>query len=96
MELLNPFMLAFLGLIPVLLLIHKLRPKPTEVKVTNLFLWLEVFKERTDNVTLKDLKKNIPLILQIFMIILLSMALARPVWTYFAPKKGDVIDFYFY
>ncbi len=91
MHLLNPFMLAFLGLIPVLILLHKLRPKPRQMEVTNLFLWQQVFKERTRNITLRELKKNLPLILQILIIILAVFALASPVWTTFGQNKGDMI-----
>ena len=91
MRLLNPFMLAFLGFIPILLLIHRLRPKPKRMEITNLFLWQEVFRERTSRITLRELKNNIPLILQIIVIILAAMAMADPVWTHFTKKEGDII-----
>ena len=75
-------MLAFLGLIPILIILHKLRPKPKRINITNFFLWQAVFNERTSNITLKDLKKNIPLFLQILMVCLGAVALASPVWTH--------------
>ena len=84
-------MLAFLGLIPILLLLHKLRPKPKRMEVTNLFLWQEILQERAGKFTLRKLKKNIPLILQMGIIILAAVALARPVWTYLGQKRGDII-----
>ena len=37
MQFLNPGMLAVLSLIPILLLIHTLKPKPRQVDVTNPF-----------------------------------------------------------
>ena len=84
-------MLITLGLIPVLFLIHALKPKPRQVDVTNLFLWQTVFKERTSNITLKKLKKNLPLLLQIVIIMLIALALAGPVWLFLTQKKGDMI-----
>ena len=80
-----------LGLIPVLILIHTLKPKPTQVEVTNLFLWQQVLKERSRNITLKRFIKNLPLLLQILMVILTALALAKPVWTYLVAQKGDMI-----
>jgi Ca-activated chloride channel family protein len=91
MQFLYPGMFAVLGLIPVILLIHALKPKPKPAEVTNLFLWQEVLKERGGNVTLKQLKKNLPLLLQILIVILAALALASPVWFYFTQKKGDLI-----
>ncbi|MBW1913165.1 MAG: BatA domain-containing protein, partial [Deltaproteobacteria bacterium] len=46
MQFANPIALLLLGLIPILILIHSLRPKPRQVEVTNLFLWQEALKER--------------------------------------------------
>jgi len=91
MQFLNPGMLITLGLIPILILIHTLKPKPKQIQVTNLFLWQEVLKERSRHITFERLKKNLPLFLQIFMVILAALALAKPTWFYFASKKGNII-----
>ncbi len=91
MQLLQPGMLIALGLIPVLILIHLLKPKPRRVEVTNLFLWQEVLKERGGGIKFRRLKKNLPLLFQILIVILAALALARPVWVYFTQKKGDMI-----
>lgn len=84
-------MLAFLGLIPILLLLHRLRPRPKQAEITNLFLWEEVYRERSHRITLRELKRNIPLILQIVAVCLASIALADPVWIHFTQKEGDMI-----
>ena len=63
-------MLLTLGLIPILVIIHTLKPKPRPVEVTNLFLWQAVLKERNANLSFDRLKKNLPLILQILIMIL--------------------------
>jgi len=91
MQFLNPGMLITLGLIPILILIHTLKPKPRQIHVTNLFLWQEVLKERSSHLTFERLKKNLPLLLQIFIVIFAALALAKPTWMYFASKKGNII-----
>ena len=91
MQLLNPGMLLTLGIIPVLILIHTLKPKPKKVEVTNLFLWQEVLKERSSQFTFARLKKNLPLLAQILIVILASLALAKPTWLSTHLKTGNMI-----
>ncbi len=91
MQLLNPIWLLLLGLIPVLLIIHSLKPKAREVEVTGLFLWKGVLKEARGGSRIQSLMKNLPLLLQILIIILSSLALAEPVWTRPTAIKGNVV-----
>ncbi len=91
MHFLNPYMLLTLGIIPILIIIHTLKPKPRQVDVTNLFLWNEVLKERSHNLSFERLKRNLPLLLQIFIVVLAALALAKPTWTYQTAKKGNMI-----
>jgi hypothetical protein len=91
MHFLNPYMLLTLAAIPILIIIHTLKPKPRQVDVTNLFLWNEVLRERSYNLSVERFKKNLPLILQILMVILAALALARPTWTYWTAKTGNLI-----
>jgi len=84
-------MLLTLGIIPILILIHTLKPKPRQVDVTNLFLWNEVLKERSHNVSFERLKRNLPLLLQILIAVLAALALAKPTWTYLTAKKGNLV-----
>jgi hypothetical protein len=91
MQFLNPGMLLSLGIIPVLILIHTLRPKPKQVDVTNLFLWQEILKERSSHLTFERLKKNLPLLIQILIVILASLALAKPTWIATRSKTGNMI-----
>ena len=91
MQFLNPGMLTLLGIIPVLILIHTLKPKPRQVDVTNLFLWQEVLDERSSLLTFKRLKKNLPLLFQILVVILATLALAKPTWMYISSQKGNMI-----
>jgi Ca-activated chloride channel homolog len=91
MQLLNPFWLLLLGLIPVLLIIHSLKPKAREVDVTGLFLWKGVLKEARGGSRIQSLMNNLPLWLQILIILLSSLALAEPVWTRPTSIKGNVV-----
>ncbi len=91
MQFLQPIMFWALSLIPMLILLHLLRPKPQQIEVTNLFLWQEILKERGQRVAFKHLRKNPPLLLQILLVILGVLALARPIWFYFSSKKGEMI-----
>ena len=91
MQFLNPGMLTVLGLIPILILIHTLKPKPRQVDVTNLFLWQEVLKERNSQLTFERIKKNLPLLFQILIVVLAALALAKPIWLYETFKKGNII-----
>jgi von Willebrand factor type A domain/Aerotolerance regulator N-terminal len=84
-------MLLTLGIIPILILIHTLKSKPRQIDVTNLFLWNEVLKERGYNLNFERLKRNLPLLLQILIVVLAAVALAKPTWTYPTPQKGNII-----
>ena len=84
-------MLLALAFIPVLLLIHALRPKPSRIEVTGLYLWQEVLKERSVHVRFKRFRRNLPLLLQILIVILTSLAMAGPVRLYATSQEGDMI-----
>jgi hypothetical protein len=91
MHFLNPYMLLTLAAIPILIIIHTLKPKPRQVDVTNLFLWNAVLRERRYNLSFERFKKNLPLILQILIVILAAVALAKPNWTYLTAPKGNMV-----
>ncbi|MBI4768021.1 MAG: VWA domain-containing protein, partial [Deltaproteobacteria bacterium] len=91
MQLLNPIWLLLLGLIPVLLIIHSLKPKAREVEVTGPFLWKGVLKEARGGSRIQSLMRNLPLLLQILIVILSSLALAEPVWTRPTTIKGNLV-----
>jgi Ca-activated chloride channel family protein len=91
MHFLNPYMLLTLTAIPILILIHTLKPKPRKVEVTNLLFWQEALKERNSRMTFERLIKNLPLLLQILIVLLAALALAKPTWTYLSAQKGNLI-----
>ena len=91
MQFLNPYMLFTLGIIPILIVIHTLKPKPRQVDVTNLYLWNEVIKEQRHHLSFERLKRNLPLLLQILIVVLIAVALAKPTWTHMTAKKGKLV-----
>jgi len=92
MYFLNPLALWVLGLIPLLVLIHNLRPKIRRVVVTNLFLWAGAAKERKAGRRIRRIiLKNLPLLVQVLMVILAGLALAKPVWIQEIPKTEDLV-----
>jgi len=84
-------MLLALGIIPILILIHTLKPKPRPMDVSNLFLWQAVLQESRRHLVFRRLKRNLPLLLQILIVGLAALALAQPTWTYQTAKKGNMI-----
>jgi hypothetical protein len=91
MQLINPIALLGLGLIPILILIHSLKPRPKQIEVTTLFLWREALKEKRGGFRIRRIMKNLPLLLQILAVTLATLALAKPVWIYSSQIKGNVI-----
>ncbi len=79
MALTNLTGLFALSLIPILILIHSLRHKPVQQQVTTLFIWEEIMKEQAGKVSVKALLKNISLLIQIIIVILIAIVLSNPV-----------------
>jgi Ca-activated chloride channel family protein len=84
-------MLLTLTAIPILILIHTLKSKPRPIEVTTLLFWQEALKERKRRVTFERLKKNLPLLLQILIVLLAALALAQPTWMHLSAQKGNMI-----
>ena len=91
MQIQNPGMLFALATIPILILIHTLKPKPRRIEVTTLFLWQEVLKERSSHLSLERFKKNLPFLIQLIILLLAALALARPTWLLYTSNKGNMI-----
>jgi Mg-chelatase subunit ChlD len=84
--------LLLLGVVPLILYLHSLRPKGLKVKTTALFLWERLLKERPVGTRLGWLlKNNLLLLLQILIALILIMALADPFLVRFGAPAGDVV-----
>ncbi len=88
---LNPAAFAFLATIPVILLLHSLRYRRRDVQVSTLFLWEQVMREAHGSLGLRRLIQNLPLILQILLALLLSLALANPALTKSVKRSKDIV-----
>ncbi len=78
MQFLNP--LAFLGAaiaIPIILL-YMLRLRRREVVISSTFLWQQILQDNEANTPWQKLRRNILLILQLIILALLVLSLARP------------------
>ncbi len=88
---LNPAAFAFLAAIPVILLLHSLRYRRRDVQVSTLFLWEQVMREAHGSLGLRRLIQNLPLILQILLALLLTLALANPALTKSVKRSKDIV-----
>ncbi len=88
---LNPAAFAFLAAIPVILLLHSLRYRRRDVQVSTLFLWEQVMREAHGSLGLRRLIQNLPLILQILLALLLTLALANPALTKAVKRSKDIV-----
>ncbi len=68
-----------LGLIPVVILLHSLKPKARPIFSTTVYLWQKAHREQSAGLRLKRLRRNIPLLMQLLVITLAAIALANPI-----------------
>lgn len=77
-----PFLtpLAFLaGLIAIpIILLYMLRLRRREVMVSSTFLWQQIMEDKEANTPWQKLRRNLLLILQLIILLLMVLALARP------------------
>ncbi len=84
--------LLLLGVLPLIVFLHSLRPKGLKVSTTTLFLWERLLRERTVGSRLgRLLKKNLPLVLQLLSALILITALADPSLLSYGAPAGDTV-----
>ena len=88
-----PYALLLLaGVIPLILLLHSLKPKGLRVSSTTLFIWEKILRERPLTTRLGWLlRKNLLLILQVLAATLLITGLGDPQLRHFASRAGDAV-----
>ena len=91
MQITNLWGLLVLGLIPIIILIHSLKPKPKPLRVANLYLWKKALKDRKGGLSLLKINLNLPLFFQLLFICLAALALINPIWIYESDIKGNVV-----
>jgi len=78
MSLLAPASLALLGLLPVVVLLYFLKLKRREEPIASTYLWRRAIEDMRVNALFQRLRQNLLLWLQLLLLALLVMALARP------------------
>ncbi len=86
MRFLSPFAFAFAATIPVVILFYLLKRKRVVQLVSSTLLWQKFLAETQASAPFQRLRHNWLLILQILMLLLAILALARP---YFSGRKGE-------
>lgn len=78
MRLLYPMALFFLISVPIIVAMYILKQKFEERRVSSLYLWEQVLKDIDVNTPWQKLKSSLPLILQIILAVLLTLAITDP------------------
>ena len=91
MGFLIPSALAFAGLALPIIIFYMLKLRRQPAPVSSLMLWQQVVQDRQANAPWQRLKRNILLLLQLLILALLVMALARPYFTVQASVQGNLV-----
>ncbi len=87
MNFFNPFALLFLGFIPLIILLYLLKLRRRPVTVPSIMLWQRAVRDMEANAPFQRLRKNLLLLLQILIVLLLALVLARP---FFKSESTDL------
>ena len=75
---LAPQFLWFLWLVPIVVLLYLLKLRRTRVVIPSTMLWVKSLHDLTANAPFQRLRKNLLMFLQILVLLLAAVALARP------------------
>jgi Ca-activated chloride channel homolog len=86
-----PWAFAFLALVPLVLLLHSLRLRRRDVRISAVYLWEELLRERRSTLGMSKLLRSLLLLLQILGIAALTFGLADPFASLPSTKEGDIV-----
>lgn len=86
-----PWAFAFLALVPLVFLLHSLRLRRREVRISAVYLWEELLRERRSTFGMSKLLRSLLLLLQILGIAGLTLGLADPFARLPSTKEGDIV-----
>lgn len=86
-----PWAFALLALVPLVLLLHSLRLRRREVRISAVYLWEELLRERRSTFGMSKLLRSLLLLLQILGIAALTLGLADPFARLPSTKEGDIV-----
>jgi len=86
-----PWAFALLVLVPLVLLLHSLRLRRREVRISAVYLWEELLRERRSTLGMSKLLRSLLLLLQILGIGALTLGLADPFARLPSTKEGDIV-----
>lgn len=90
-DLAQPWALLALASLPLIVLLHALRPTRRRVELSSTWLWQEALRERRRGLGLEKLLRNLSLLLLLLFALLTSLALADPRWLTRSADHGDIV-----
>lgn len=91
MQFYTPAAFLFLLTVPAIVILYLLKQRHQDYTVSSLHLWSEVLRDMEANAPWQKLRRNILMILQIVIMVLCTIALARPFLTVAGGKSGNYI-----
>lgn len=91
MQFAQPLGLLALISIPVIILLHLLRPRRRTLTVSSTALWSEAMRERQRGLGLQKLFRNLSLLLLLLAALIASLALAEPRWLTASTEHSDIV-----
>ena len=91
MKFFAPSALAFLALIPPIVLMYFLKIKRQELVISSTYLWDQILRDLQANTPWQRLKQNLLLILQVLAVAVLAVVLARPYLPVTSRVAGTVV-----
>ncbi|MGH2519856.1 MAG: vWA domain-containing protein, partial [Chloroflexota bacterium] len=91
MSLAAPLALGFVALVPALILLYLLKVRRHELDVSSTFLWEQLRRDVAAHEPWQRLKMSILLLIQVALVLLLTLGIARPFFTVQAQASDNVV-----